>query len=64
MDTFSKSLDYKFCEVIGHGLVSTVLRVWNENAAKGFAMRIALTEDIGPKEKECGQLRHENLLAL
>ena len=51
MDTFSKSLDYHFCEVIGSGLVSTVLRVWNENAAKGFFMRIVLTEDIGPKKK-------------
>ena len=64
MDTFSKSLDYHFCEVIGSGLVSTVLRVWNENAAKGFFMRIVLTEDIGPKEKEWSQLRHENLLSL
>ena len=64
MDTFSKSLDYKFCGVIGRGIVSTVLRVWNENSAKGFAMRIVLTEDIGPKEKEWVQLRHRNLLAL
>ena len=48
---FSKSLDYNFCEVIVRGLVSIVLRVWNENASKGFAIRIVLTEDIGPKKK-------------
>ena len=64
INIFSKNLDYKFCEIIGRGLVSTVLRVWNENSAKGFAMRIVLTEDIGPKEKEWVQLRHRNLLAL
>ena len=64
VDAFSTSLDYKFCEVIGRGLVSTVLRVWNENAAKGFAMRIVLIEDIEPKEREWVQLSHENLFAL
>ena len=40
---FAQSLDYKFCQVIGRRLVSTVLRVWNENDTKGFAMRIVLT---------------------
>ena len=64
VDVFSKSLDFKFREVIGRGMASTVLRVWNENAAKGFAMRIALTEDVGPKEREWGKLRHKNILTL
>ena len=64
INIFSKSLDYTFCEVIGQGLDSTVLRVWNKNATNGFAMRIVLTEDVGPKEKKWSQLRHKNLLTL
>ena len=63
-DVFSKSLDFKFREIIGRGMVSTVLRGWNKNAAKGFAMRIVLTEDIGLKEREWGKLHHKNILTL
>ena len=56
INIFWKSLDYTFCEVIGRGLDSIVLRIRNENATKVFAMLIVLTEDVGPKEKEWSQL--------
>ena len=64
IDIFSISLDFKFHEIIGRGLISTVLRVWNENTAKGFVMRILLQEDVGLKEREWVQLSHKNILTL
>ena len=64
VDTFSKNLDFQFHQVIGQGLVSTVLQVWNENVTKGFAMRIILMEDVGNKEREWRQLHHKNILTL
>ena len=64
VDIFSESLDFDFSEVIGRGKYSTVLRVWNESATRGFAMRVVLTEDIGPEEREWRRLRHRNLLNL
>lgn len=61
---FTKSLNFQFNEVIGQGSLSTVLRVWNENAENGFAMKIVLKEDIGAKERMWEQLHHKNILPL
>lgn len=61
---FRKSLNFQFSEVIGQGSLSTVLRVWNEKAENGFAMKIVLKEDVGTKERMWMQLHHKNLLPL
>lgn len=61
---FRKSLNFKFTEIIGQGSFSTVLRVWNEDAEEGFAMKIVLKEDTALKEREWRQLQHENILPL
>lgn len=61
---FRKSLNFEFTEIIGQGSFSTVLRVWNEDAEEGLAMKIVLEEDTALKERECRQLQHENILPL
>ena len=64
VDMFSKSLNFKICEMIGRGSFSTVFRVGDENRRRASAMRIVLKEDVGPKERTWRQLHHESILTL